>query len=173
MLRFVRQYSAKVVICLVLLTTVCGVLSLFLPMLRERAIARELVEAGGSVHFGYIGPNWVPTFLQDRWTHVVGIEIGDDKSMKGKLKLLGEFRHLWIIDVGDGQLSEADWQVIVKIRRVKRIDLRGERVTDAELERLKTMSHIIWVMLQDTRTTPEGRAKLRKARPACWVAPYP
>jgi hypothetical protein len=173
MMQFAKRYGVRVAAALVLLIGIFYAMSLWMPMLNERRLVRELTEAGGNVRLAYFGPSWLQARFDMPWLRVCGVELSHRKPIDKQLLLFTQFHHLNMIDVGDAKLSDKDWATIGGLPGIIRIDFRGNDITDADLERLKPLPSLVWVMLHDTRTTAKGRAELRKVLPNCTIMPSP
>lgn len=80
------------------------------------------------------------------------------------LKGLKKLVHL---DLGYTDIADSDVEHLVAFTTLKELHLIGTRVTDAGLVHLEGMTNLRVLDLKETRTTPDGRAKLQAALPNC------
>ncbi|HEY4261902.1 MAG TPA: hypothetical protein VGM98_17155 [Schlesneria sp.] len=134
----------------------------WVPYQREKRAEAYVKNLGGRTKWSYCGPAWIP------------------KSMHPRLPVLWSVTQV-NFDADDittlatptPREPEARLNAIDMFPRIAVLDLGGDDVTDAELIRLEQLRTLIILDLSDTKTTVEGRNRLRKALPRCRIVPDP
>lgn len=196
--QFLRRHFVRIVIGAVLMATVYGMLTVWMPYQREQRIAREIESLGGKVEFKYCGPNWISQSIRDRtlfFERIWSIDLrgrtlsSNLHSELGSLTNL-EFLNLNYTQVTDAglervkglnkltsvglvstQVTDAGLEHLNGLTRLETLGLLDTQVTDAGLEHLKGLTSLRVLWLHNTQVTAEGRAMLRSAVPGCNIGP--
>lgn len=199
MIQVVKRHRWWIVIGVGLLAAAYGILSVHLYHQREQRIAQRVTAIGGTTMFRYFGPRWIPEAIQDKLPFMNRIQYlglrGPD-APEDLLSEVGSLRYVETLDLGGTAVTDTGLKYLSRMTSVERLAIWSSQVTDAGLIHLKGMhlvelhaantqitdaglgslkdhSMLIYLSLTNTRTTPEGRARLRKALPRCRILPAP
>ncbi|HEY4260619.1 MAG TPA: hypothetical protein VGM98_10675 [Schlesneria sp.] len=165
----------------------------------DHRVAKDIMAAKGTADFRYLGPKWIgenvrpylPGMVRVSNVHLIESDIPDDLLTK-----VGTLRQVDRLDLGGTSITDEGFKKLQSLRNIKRLiihstnitdaglvqlqgmhltelDAADTQITDAGLDSLKDQSKLTLLSLTKTKTTPEGRAKLRKALPECEISPDP
>jgi hypothetical protein len=150
MMRFLRS-GTRVMIAVVLASLLYGVLAIWMPYHRELNIARKIVSLGGSCQSDG-GLLWAPQLFREKVILFDRIQTVTLAGTTLPAEILSEI----------GQLAN-----------LENLKLQIEDLSDIELEPLTRLQNLRHLNLDQTQTTPAGRAKLQLALPNCTITPAP
>ncbi len=145
--QFMSQGRDQIILCLIITTAIGIILIGYAEYFRELRIAAEIKALGGVAKIDNTAPAGLPEFWPcDRI----------------------ESACLVMVNVPPKTVSD-----LGSLRSLQFLSLTATNVTDADLEQLSRLVGLEVLYLNDTRTTAQGRDKLRKALPNCRVYPQP
>jgi Leucine-rich repeat (LRR) protein len=148
MTQFLRRQAVRIVVGAILVAVLYVALEVFSTIRREQQLIQKL--SGRQYGVMNIAPASIPEWIsRPLCRRIVDITYSDDVIPSEVLSEISRLPCLHDLDLARTQITDADLEV---------------------LQRLKSLRHL---HLSGTRTTPEGRAILRKMLPDCWITPEP
>lgn len=177
--RFIRRYSVRIMIGMVLVVAVSIAVFVWVPYQREQWIAHKILDYGGEADFEYCGPAWVPKSIQEKLlplrrinsvmlhrinTDFHGNRIGEVKikavpvDLLNEISLLSHLKSLYLqyTDVTDDGLKR-----LVGLAKVRLLNLEHTNITDRGMTYLPSMQSLEWLVLDNTTITDDGLKQLK------------
>lgn len=197
---FARKNTVLIAVAVMFVTVLIGAAGIFIPYQREQRIAKEIESVGGIVERKFLGPNWIPMLIPDRfdfWDRITEVYLSHSrvtdtglKDLEGlwnlnelyllntqisdagleHLKGLTSLRHL---DLDSTLTTDVGLEHLNGLTSLRHLDLDSTHTTDVGLEHLKGLKNLVVLDLAETQTTIEGRGRLRTALPKCQITPDP
>ncbi len=159
---FFRRYSIRIAVCVVLVFAFAVIEAFWVPYQREKRAEAYIQSLGGRTEWSYRGPVWVPKSMHSRlplmWS-VTQVKYGTDDIPTANVPI-------W-------RGSEARLGALDSLPRIAVLYLGSDDVTDAGLIRLEQLRSLTMVDLSGTKTTIEGRNRLRNVLSNCRIVPEP
>ena len=163
MMQFIKGYGVWVVFGLIFVAGVCTYEPLRMQMRREQRAAERIESLNGFVYWYYRYGFYSLDSVNIRAVHMVDLGVTTQASMRRDCDK-------W---VDPAKINDSELDGLKQLAFLEYLDLNGCHVTDSGIAQLQSLQHLVKVDLTDTRTTPEGRAMLRKALPNCEITPDP
>lgn len=166
---FVLRHFLWFAIGSLLLVAVGGVLVCSMPS-QEQQIAREIESSGGRVEFEFLGPDWIPTLIQNRlpfWNHITSVDFSGTPVTDAGLVPLKGLTNLMGLEVNNTKITDAGLEHLKGLTSLNWMDLSKTPITDAGLEHLKGLKSLNTLFLDERQVTAKSRTSLRKALPSC------
>ncbi|MBS0202262.1 MAG: hypothetical protein JSS49_05125 [Planctomycetes bacterium] len=173
-----RRWRVRIVIAALLVAaTMLGIVIInHRTHQRQFLLRQKFLALGGFVSFKNFGPTlphigkvWAAGYF----ARVQAVQLENVAVPPGLLSELKSLKHLDTISLAQTHLSDADLKEFQDIRSLVSLSLSRNQITDAGLENLKGLPNLRQLILEDTLTTAEGRASLRKVLPKCKITPDP
>ena len=165
MILVVGRNGVRVVVGLFLTAILCLYVPEWMQVHREERAAKRVESFEGFVYWYYRYPD-IPC-ISDRFdiraVHMVNLGVTSEESRRRVFEQ-------W---VDPARIDDAAIECLKEVRFLKYVDVNGCHITDCGLAHLQVLSHLVKLNFTDTRTTPEGRAMLRRALPNCEIKPDP
>ena len=154
MKQFLRRYGVRMAFCVMLAVTVFEFLSEYIAYRGEEVVARKIRAYMSDEHIlQYRWPDWMPEYLQS------------------SLFMFGRIEGFGLSNVDE---DFADLLPELKsLANLKSIGLANTAITDDSLKQLAGLHTLVVLDLSETRTTLEGRSRLRRSLPNCAITPDP
>ena len=162
--RFLRRYAARIVIGAILVAIVYGCMTVAIPSLRDRRIARQIIALGGDASFHNGDPDWIPHSMQSslpflaRLTNInlENFDLTDEAALSDLLSEIGSLHRLDFLDLSGTRITDMGLVQLKGLTNLETLKLSRTEVTDGGLKHLKGLARLDWLDLSNSQVTDAG-----------------
>jgi hypothetical protein len=183
----------RIVIGAVLVALVSTAVFVWTPYQGELRIAQKIESLDGEVHFGYMGPDWIPQSMQAGlpflWRIDGVIVSSDSEPLFAEIALAGiqainlrgpDFTDAGVqhmrrltqatcLSFGNTKVTDVGLKQLIGLPRLRFVHLDGSNVTDSGLEHFKGLANLEFLGLSGTHVTDAGLEHFKGLKNLKWL----